>query len=188
MTKNPFTPIVLSEDIIASVKEDDEKKRVDAKRYWIRYKVGESSDIRYVDGGEDDIASVEDKTIFLVPSVHRLSGDPFHYDASKTERITGKDRIDEGIQLLNRHPACESHEIVEVTYESPGVECCAMTKEEADKQKVPLQYTAGYLLGRSDGLVKVALSKTVVDESEYTYFDNIRIIPEAVIKELNCLE
>jgi hypothetical protein len=188
MIKNPFTPIVLSEDIEATVEEEEEKKRVDAKRYWIRYKVGESSDIRYVDGGEDDIASVEDKTVFLVPSVHRLSGDPFHYDASLTERVSGKDRIDAGIQLLNRHPACEDHEIVEVTYESPGVECCAMTKEEADKQKVPLQYVAGYLLGRSDGLVKVALSKTVVDDSDYTYFDSIRIIPEAVVKELNCLE
>ncbi len=188
MVKNPFTPIVLREDIKATVEEDDQKKQVDAKRYWIRYKVGESSDIRYVDGGEDDIASVEDKTVFLVPSVHRMSGDPFHYDGSATERVSGRDRIDAGIQLLNRHPACEFHEIVEVTYESPAVECCAMTKEEADKQKVPLQYIAGYLLGRSDGLLKVALSKTVVDDSDYTYFDNIRIIPEPVIKELNCLE
>ncbi|MHA2600733.1 MAG: hypothetical protein AM324_001200 [Candidatus Thorarchaeota archaeon SMTZ1-83] len=58
MIKNPFTPIVLSEDIKAKVKEEDEKKEVDAKRYWIRYKIGESSDIRYVDGGEDDIGSI----------------------------------------------------------------------------------------------------------------------------------
>lgn len=188
MTKNPFDPLILSEDIMVTVKENGESKKADAKRHWIRYKVGESSDIRYVDGGEDDIASMEDKTIFLVPSIHRLTGDPFHYDASTTERISGTDRIESDTKMLSRHPACDSHDIIEVTYESPGVECCAMTKEEADKQLVPLQYMSGYLLGKSNGLVKVALSKTVLDDSGYTYYDNIHIIPESSVKEMSCLE
>ncbi|MHA1925641.1 MAG: hypothetical protein ACW974_06975 [Candidatus Thorarchaeota archaeon] len=187
-TKNPFQPLIFSEDIMVTVKEDGENKKVDAKRYWIRYKVGESSDIRYVDGGEDDIASMEDKTIFMVPSIHRLTGDPFHYDGSATERISGSDRIESDTQFLNRLTACESHDIVEVIYESPGVECCAMTKEQADEQEVPLQYMSGYLLGKKNGLMKVALSKTVVDETNHTYYDNIHVIPEATVKEWNCLE
>ncbi len=188
MSKNPFTPVVLSEDAMVTVKEGDDQKKVDAKRYWIRYKVGESSDIRYVDGGADDIATVEDKALFLVPSIHRVNGEAFHYNAASTERIVGKDRIESETHTLSRHPACESHEIIEVTYESPGVECCEMTKEEADEQEVPLQYLSGYLLGKSKGLVKVALSKTVLVESGVTTYDNIRIIPEAVVKEWNCLE
>ncbi|MFW9804375.1 MAG: hypothetical protein ACFFFC_17085 [Candidatus Thorarchaeota archaeon] len=187
-TTNPFQPMIFSEDIMVTVKEDDEDKKVDAKRYWVRYKVGESSDIRYVDDGDDDIASVEDKTIFMVPSIHRLHGDPFHYDASNTERISGTDRIENETKLLNRLDACESHDMVEIIYESPGVECCAMTKEQADEQEVPLQYMSGYLLGKKNGLMKVALSKTVVDETKHTYYDNIHIIPESTVKEWNCLE
>ncbi len=186
--KNPFQPLIFSEDIMVTVKVDDENKKTDAKRYWVRYKVGESSDIRYVDGGADDIASEEDKTMFMVPAIHRMSDDPFHYDASLTERISGTDRIESDTTFLNRQPACESHDMIEVIYESPGVECCAMTKEEADKQHIPLKYMSGYLLGKSDGLFKLALSKTVVEETDHTYYDNIHIIPETSIKEYNCLE
>ena len=187
-TKNPFQPMIFSEDIMVTVKEDGEDKKVDAKRYWVRYKVGESSDIRYVDGGDDEIASMEDRTIFMVPSIHRLYGDPFHYDASTTERISGSDRIENDTKFLSRHDACESHDMVEIIYESPGVECCAMTKQQADEQQIPLQYMSGYLLGKKNGLMKVALSKTVVDETKLTYYDNIHIIPESTVKEWKCLE
>jgi hypothetical protein len=104
------------------------------------------------------------------------------------ERVAGKHQLEGATKLLERHPACESHEIIEVTYESPGVECCSMTKEEADDAQVPLQYIAGYFLGKKNGLVKVALSKTTIEETGKTYFDNIRVIPEAVVKEMACLE
>jgi hypothetical protein len=188
LTKNPFQPLVLEEDVMVNIKKEDKDKKTDAKRYWIRYKVGESSDIRYVDGGKDDIASEEDKTLFMVPSIHRLMDEPFHYDASLTERISGMERIKNETKFLNLMEACNSHDMVEVVYESPGVECCAMTKEEADNQHVPLKYLSGYLLGKSDGLFKVALSKTVVEETDRTYYDNIHIIPETSVKEWYCLE
>jgi len=88
---------------------------------------------------------------------------------------------------LIRHPACEDHKTIEVIFESPGVECCAMSKEQADKMRVPLQYVAGYILGKDEGMVKLALSKTVVDD-ETEYYDHIHIIPESAIKQMSCLE
>ncbi|MFX0107196.1 MAG: hypothetical protein ACFE7R_02840 [Candidatus Hodarchaeota archaeon] len=188
MSKNPYVPLVLSEDTMVTINEGDEKKMVDAKRHRVRYMVGESNDRRYVDSGGDEVDALEDKTVYVVASIHRMSGDPYHYDASSVETVSGRARLQDNTQLLNRHPACESHELIEVTYESPGVECCAMTKEEADKQQVPLQHMAGYLLGKSNGLIKLALSKMVIEESGKTYYDNIHIIPEAVVKEWNCLE
>jgi hypothetical protein len=62
-----------------------------------------------------------------------------------------------------------------------------MTKEEADKKQVPLQYVSGYLLGKNNGLLKVALSRTVV-EGGHEFFENIHIIPEATVKQMACLE
>ena len=62
-----------------------------------------------------------------------------------------------------------------------------MSKEQADKMQVPLEYVAGYLLGKKDGLLKLALSKTVMD-SGVEYYDNIHIIPESAIKQMACLE
>ena len=52
--KNPFTPLEMWDDTMVTINEGDEKKKVDAKRYTIRYLVGESEDKRYVDGGDDD--------------------------------------------------------------------------------------------------------------------------------------
>ncbi|NHJ13743.1 MAG: hypothetical protein EAX95_08700 [Candidatus Thorarchaeota archaeon] len=188
MEKNPFTAILMSEDTMVTVKEGDEEKHMDAKREKIRYMVGESQEKRFIDGGKDAVQSLEDKTVYLVPSIHRLPGDPFHYDATLVERVAGKHQLEGATKLLNRHPACDSHDVIEVTYESPGVECCTMTKEEADNSQVPLQYVAGYFLGKKNGLLKVALSKTTIEESGKIYYDNIRVIPEAVIREMNCLE
>jgi hypothetical protein len=188
MEKNPFTAMIMSEDTMVTVKEGDEEKHMDAKREIIRYMVGESQEKRFIDGGKDVVQPLEDKTVYLVPSIHRLPGDPFHYDATMVERVAGKHQLEVATKLLNRHPACDSHDVIEVTYESPGVECCAMTKEEADNSQVPLQYVAGYFLGKKNGLVKVALSKTTIEESGKTYYDNIRVIPEAVVREMNCLE
>ena len=184
---NPFSPMEMWDDTMITVNEGEEKKRVDAKRYRIRYLVGESEDKRFVDGGSDDITELSEKTLFLAPSVHRLTGDPFHYDHSRVESISGKTRITERTKQLNRHPACEDHKTIEVIFESPGVECCAMSKNQADKMRVPLQYVAGYILGKSEGMVKLALSKTVVDE-ETEYYDHIHIIPESTIKQMSCLE
>jgi hypothetical protein len=185
--KNPFSAMEMWDDTMVTVNEGDEKKKVDAKRYRIRYLVGESEDKRFIDGGTEDVAELTEKTIFLAPSVHRLEGDPFHYDHSRVESISGKARISERTKQLSRHPACEDHKTIEVTFESPGVECCAMSKEQADKMHVPLQYMAGYILGKSDGVLKVALSKTVVD-SGTEYYDNIHLIPESAIKQMSCLE
>ncbi|MHA2396298.1 MAG: hypothetical protein ACXAC0_06300 [Candidatus Thorarchaeota archaeon] len=176
-TKNPFSAVEMWDDTMVTVNEGEEKKRVDAKRYRIRYLVGESEDKRFVDGGSDDIAELSEKTLFLSPSVHRLVGDPFHYDHSRVESISGKTRISERTKELNRHAACEDHKTIEVIFESPGVECCAMSKEQA----------AGYMLGKNEGMLKVALSKTVVDE-DTEYYDNIHIIPESAVKQMSCLE
>ncbi len=186
-SKNPFSAVEMWDDEVVTVNEGDEKKKVDAKHYRIRYLIGESEDKRFVDGGSDDISELTEKTIFLAPSVHRLTGDPFHYDHARVESISGTTRISERTKELNRHPACEDHETVEVIFESPGVECCAMSKEQAEKMHVPLQYVAGYILGKEDGVLKVALSKTVVDD-ETEYYDNIHLIPESAVKQLSCLE
>ena len=185
--KNPFSPMELWDHTMVTINEGDEKKKVDAKRYTIRYLVGESEDKRFVDGGDDKIAELDEKTIFLAPSVHRLTGDPFHYDRSVVESISGKARIEERTKQLERHEACDEHKTIEVIFESPGTECCAMTKEQVEKMRVPLQYMAGYLLGNGNGTLKLALSKTVVDDGT-EYYDNIHIIPESAVKQTSCLE
>ncbi len=187
VAKNPFTPVEMWNDTMVTIKEGDEKKQVDARHYKIRYLVGESEDKRFVDGGSQKVASLSEKTLFLIPSIHRLTGDPFHYDHGRIESVSGKDRINERTKELHRHAACDDHKTIEVIFESPGVECCAMSKEEADKKQVPLQYLAGYLLGKNDGLLKVALSKTVVDD-DHEYYENIHIIPESTVKQMACLE
>ncbi len=184
---NPFSAMEMWDDTMVTVNEGEEKKRVDAKTYRIRYLVGESEDKRYVDSGGNEVAELSEKTLFLAPSVHRLTGDPFHYDHARVESISGKTRISERTKELSRHPACEDHQIIEVIFESPGVECCAMSKEQADKMRVPLQYVAGYMLGKSEGMMKLALSKTVVNDGT-EYYDNIHIIPESAIKQMSCLE
>jgi hypothetical protein len=186
-TKNPYTPIELWEDTIVSVKEGDETKKVDAKHYRIMYVVGESEDKTYVDSGKDAVEAMSSKTMHLAPSIHRIAGEPFHYDRAVVESVTGDGTLKESTKKLIRQPACEEHKTVEVIFESPGVECCAMTKEQADSQRVPLQYVSGYLLGRKDGLLKVALSKTVTD-SGYEYYDHIHVIPESAVKQWGCLE
>ena len=186
-SKNPFSAVEMWDDTMVTVNEGDEKKRVDAKHYRIRYIVGESEDKRFVDGGSDDVTELSEKTLFLAPSVHRLTGDPFHYDQSRVESISGITRISERTKQLNRHPACDEHKTVEIIFESPGVECCAMSKEQADKMRVPHQYVAGYLLGKNEGVLKIALSKTVVDD-DTEYYDNIHIIPESAVKQMSCLE
>jgi len=187
VAKNPFTPVEMWDDTMVTMKEGDEKKSVDAKYYRIRYLVGESDDKRFVDGGSADIAEMSEKTLFVTPSIHRLTGDPFHYDRGNVETVSGNDRINERTKQLRRHAACDEHNTIEVIFESPGVECCAMTKEEADEKQVPLQYLAGYLLGKNNGLLKIALSRTVVDGG-HEYYENIHIIPEASIKQMACLE
>ena len=187
VAKNPFTPLEMWDDTVVTLKEGDEKKNVDAKQYRIRYLVGESEDKRFADGGTEEIVAFSEKTLFLTPSIHRLSGDPFHYDRGHVETVSGNGRISEQTKELRRHAACDEHEMIEVIFESPGVECCAMTKEEADKKQVPLQYIAGYLLGKNDGLLKIAQSRTVVDGG-HEYYENIHIIPEAIIKQMACLE
>jgi hypothetical protein len=187
VAKNPFTPLEMWDNTMVTMKEGEDKKKVDAKHYRIRYLVGESEDKRFVDGGSEDIAAFSEKTLFLTSSIHRLTGDPFHYDQGRVETLSGNDRIGERTKELRRHAACEEHETVEVIFESPGVECCAMTKEEAIKKQVPLQYLAGYLLGKNDGLLKIALSRTIVDGG-HEYYENIHIIPESSIKQMACLE
>ncbi|MHA1950928.1 MAG: hypothetical protein ACW987_13775, partial [Candidatus Thorarchaeota archaeon] len=88
-SNNPFSAIEMWDDTMVTVNEGEDKKKVDAKRYRIRYLVGESEDKRFVDGGTDDITELSEKTLFLAPSVHRLSGDPFHYDHGRVESISG---------------------------------------------------------------------------------------------------
>ena len=187
VAKNPFTPIEMWEDTMVTVKEDDEKKKVDAKHFKIRYLVGESDDKRFVDGGDENVAELSEKTLYLSPTIHRLTGDPFHYDESRVETVSGNKKISERTKHLIRHEVCDEHKTIEVIFESPGMECCAMSKEQADKMQVPLEYVAGYLLGKKDGLLKLALSKTVMD-SGVEYYDNIHIIPESAIKQMACLE
>ncbi|TFG12904.1 hypothetical protein EU537_08020 [Candidatus Thorarchaeota archaeon] len=182
---NPFAPLVFWHDTRVTVREDDEEKKMDAKVYHVRYMVGESSEKKFLDSG-DKVESYNEKSLYLVPSVHKLRDDPFHYDGSRVHRLAGKTNLKETKQLT-REEFCDDHDIVEVTFESPGVECCAMTKEEADEMEVPLQFLSGYLLGKSNGMIKIAMSKTELDNGN-AYYENIRIIPEDVVKNINCLD
>ncbi|MHA1907497.1 MAG: hypothetical protein ACW98Y_09410 [Candidatus Thorarchaeota archaeon] len=182
---NPFAPMKMWSNTVVTVKDGDSKKNVDAKNYHIRYVVGEGTAKRFVDHGSG-MHEVSDKTIYFTPSVHKMMEEPFHYDGSKVESIVGE-RQTENTKNLARKDFCDDHEIVEVSFMSPGVECCAMTKEEADKHGVPLQFQAGYLLGRSDGMLKLALTKTELDSGS-SYYENIHVIPEAVVQSIQCLE
>lgn len=186
---NPFVPIELWANTTVNVKDDetDEYKIADAKHYHVRYLVGESSDKTYVDSGDDKVKALGEKAMYVVPSIHKLKGETFHYSAGAVHRIRGKTQIKKRTKHLNRVDNCGEHEMVEVTFMSPEVECCSMSKEEADKQQVPLQYIAGYLLGKSDGLVKIARAKTEVSESGNIIYGNIHIIPEAVVTGIACL-
>jgi len=183
---NPFVPIEAWDDTTVTVKEGDDDKKVDAKRYYVRYVVGESDDRRFVDSGNDVPDQVDEKTIYMAPSIHKVAGEPFHYDRDRVLAMTGQDKLDSSKRLV-RSNACSEHEKIEVVFESPGVECCAMSKEEADQQVVHTQYLAGYLLGRSEGLFKVAQSKTVLDDGT-VYYDNIHIIPEEIVKNWSCVD
>ena len=187
VAKNPFTPVEMWDDTMVTMKEGDEKKKVDAKYYRVRYLVGESEEKRFVDEGSDDVGEFKEKMLYLSPAIHRMTGDPFHYDRATVETRSGTERVSERTKELHRQPACEDHKTIEVIFESPGVECCAMTMEEADKQEVPLQYIAGYRLGKKNGLLKIALGRTVSEDGQ-EYYENIHIIPESSIKQMSCLE
>jgi len=186
--KNPFSAIEIEADTRLRVKdtEDEQDRMVDAKHYHVRYVIGESDEKRFVDSGNDGVDEVRDRTVYLAPSIHKMRDDPFHYDRSLVQRIQGEKHL-ERMRELNRIDHCHEHEKVEVVFESPGVECCAMSKEEADKHQVPLQYIAGYILGKSDDLIKIGRSKTQLKSGE-VYYENINIIPEAVVREMTCLE
>ena len=119
VAKNPFTPIEMWEDTMVTVKEDDEKKKVDAKHFKIRYLVGESDDKRFVDGGDENVAELSEKTLYLSPAIHRLTGDPFHYDESRVETVSGNKKISERTKHLIRHEVCDEHKTIEVIFESP---------------------------------------------------------------------
>jgi hypothetical protein len=183
---NPFEPIEAWDDTVVTVKDGDEERKVDAKRYHVRYVVGESDEKRFVDSGKDEADQVNERTIYLASSIHKVVGEPFHYDESNVLAVSGESSI-ESSKRLSRSNACSEHEKIEVAFESPGVECCALSKEEADQQRVPLQYLAGYLLGRSEGLFKVAQSKTELDDGT-VYYDNIHIIPEEIVKNWSCID
>ncbi|MHA1577546.1 MAG: hypothetical protein ACTSU3_09315 [Candidatus Thorarchaeota archaeon] len=183
--ENPYQPLEMWADTKVSVKEDDERKKVNAKHYHVRYIVGEGSDKQFVYDGEG-MEAVEDETLVLSPTIHKLLDEPFHFDRSGANRIFLQD--DENrTKKLSRAEFCGNHELVEVVFDSPGVECCSMTKDEADEQSVPIQYLSGYLLGKSNDMVKIALAKTVL-ETGSSYYEHIHVIPESSVKDLRCLE
>ena len=109
----------------------------------------------------------------------------YGYHSAQVETLCGNGCFEHSKEL-DRVDKCGEHELVEVAFESSGVECCAMSKEDADKYEVPLKYLAGYLLGKSNGYVKIALAKTVL-ESGSAFYDHIHIIPEPVVSEITCL-
>jgi hypothetical protein len=184
MPTNPFIPIEISTDTRVRIKdENDDNKMVDAKHYHVRYVVGESKEKRFVDAGSEKVDNMEESSMYIVPSIHRIKGEPFHYDVATVEKFVATNGSK---KELKRVDVCEEHDMVEITYQSPGVECCPMSKEEADKQTVPLQYLAGYMLGKSEDLYKIATVKTVLDTGN-TIYDGIRIIPKAVIQRVDCL-
>ncbi|UCE10651.1 MAG: hypothetical protein JSW61_01605 [Candidatus Thorarchaeota archaeon] len=188
MPSNPFEPIEMVSETKVERKKDngsEEKDIVNAKRYYVRYLVGVSTNESFVDHGEDEVATVEDKIMLVVPAIHRMKDSAFHFNHSRVETVNGKDHFDGSVHL-GRVDACGEHERVEVAFESPGVECCAMSKEEAEKFEVPVQYMAGYLLGKDGGYIKVAQVKTIMDGGDI-YYDNIHIIPEPVVRIINCL-
>ncbi len=182
---NKFKVIEMWKDTMVTIKDGDEKKRIDAVRYQIGYKVGEGRATRFVDHG-NGMHEITERTFYFAPSIHKMMEEPFHYDGSSVEQIIGEAQT-ENTKELGRVDFCGDHELVEISFESPGVECCAMTKEEADKHGVPLQFLSGYLLGKSDNMLKVALTKTVVDNG-VVYYENIHVVPESSVKTLQCLE
>ncbi len=184
--KNPFSPIEFWDDTVVKMKDGDREKIVDAKHYHVRYIVGESEDRRFVDSGGTEISVVNGRTLYTAPAIHRVPGQEFHYDVSAIREISLERDDDGNIRRLVREGQCQEHPLIEVSFQSPGVECCAMTKEEADRQQVPVQYMSGYLLGRSNGLFKIALIKTVLTSGE-TFYENIHIIPENIVKDWSCL-
>ncbi len=184
---NPFNPVEIWMDTMVKVKEGEDEKMVDAKHYHVRYIVGESEDKRFVDEGGKDIGQMHEKTVFTAPSIHKIPGETFHYNVSDVQRVTGENNLDGKVKRLTRAGQCHEHPLVEVSFQSSGIDCCAMTMEEADEQQVPVQYLSGYLLGRSNGLMKVAMTKTVL-ESGQEYYESVHIIPEAIVKDWMCLE
>jgi len=184
---NPFRPVEIWMDTMVKVKEGEDEKMVDAKHYHIRYLVGEGEDKRFVDEGGNDVGQMQEKALFIAPSIHKIPGETFHYNMSDVERVAGEDNLDGKVKRLMRAGQCQEHPLVEVSFQSSGVDCCAMTKEEADEQQVPVQYLSGYLLGRSNGMMKVAMTKTVL-ESGQEYYESVHIIPESIVKDWACLE
>ncbi len=184
---NPFRPIEVWDDIRMKINDDGEEKFVDAKHFHVRFIIGESNEKRFVDQGEDHVHEISNRTIYVAPSIHRVPGDSFHYDITEIEPIIGEDRIQEKSKMLSRSEQCDSPELVEIAYVAPGVECCELTKEEADRRQIPLKYVAGYLLGTNNGVFKVALSKTVL-ESGHAYYAHVHIVPESAIVSWSCLE
>ncbi len=183
--KNPFTPIEFWNDTVVKVRDGDKEKMVDAKHYHVRYLVGESEDRRFVDSGKD-LSVMNGRTLYTAPSIHRVPGQEFHYDISAIRELSFDDNDEGSFRKLIRAGQCAEHPIIEVSFQSPGVECCAMSREEADKQQVPVQYMSGYLLGKSNGLFKIALVKTILSSGEQLY-ENIHIIPEILIQDWSCL-
>ncbi len=185
--ENPFSPIEVWESTQVKIQDGNDEKTVDATHYHVRYIIGESSDKRFVDRGEHEVHELSNKTVFVAPSIHRVGSDPFHYDINEVESIIGEQRLQEKSRQLTRAGQCDKHELVEIAYYSPGVECCELTKEEADKRQIPLKYISGYLLGRNNGFVKVALAKTTLESGE-AYFAHIHVVPESSIISWSCLE
>ena len=185
---NPFSPIEIWEEMRVRVNEsDDEENMVNARHYHVRFVVGESRGRRYVDGGHSGITHVSDLSPFLAPSIHRVPSEVFHYDLNEVESVVGEERIEEKAKVLKRAGQCDEHEIIEIAFQGPAVECCALTRDEANKRHKPVKYVAGYVLGRNNGLVKVALAKTVL-ESGHIYYEHIHIVPETAISNWSCLK
>ncbi len=132
---NPFVPIELWANTSVSIKDDeaDEFKNAEAKHYHVRYLVGESSDKTYVDSGDDNVEALNDTTMYVLPSIHRFKGETFHYAANEVHRIQGENQIKKGTKQLNRVDKWAEHEMVEVTFMSPSVECCSMSKPISSK-------------------------------------------------------
>ena len=186
---NPFTPVEFWTETKMSVKKEDsdEREEVPAKHYHVRYLVGESQDRSFVDGGKQSVEPVEDTTKYVVASIHKMTEDPYHYNVDEIKSVRGRKQLSERWKTLGRVDHCGEHELVEISYESASVECCDMTKDEADKQMIPLNYMSGYLLGKSAKYLKIALTKTALESGDI-YYGSIHVIPEAVVREITCLE
>ncbi len=183
---NPFVPVEVWHNTEFTLREDGDNRDVEAKHYHVRFVVGESHERRFVDRGRAALEEVHGSVLCVAPSIHLVPGEAHHYDHTQIENIVGNEGLTR-TRSLKRAGQCDQPQMIEVAYVSPFVECCSLSEDQARQSEIPVKYVAGYLIDRSDGVIRVALHRSVLESGE-VYYDNIHIIPESAVLNWSCLD